>query len=55
MQPTFNLVADTMCRTTDLESTITHATDADEFTIISARPIDSCDNCPGVRTHRPAT
>lgn len=47
MQPTFNLVADTICRTAELGLTITDAADAGEFTVISARPIDSCDKCPG--------
>lgn len=47
MQPTFNPVADTICRTAELGLTITDAADAGEFTVISARPIDSCDKCPG--------
>lgn len=47
MQPTFNLVADTICRTAELGLTITNAADAGEFTVIHARPVKSCDKCPG--------
>lgn len=46
MQPTFNVVAETICRTAELGLTITDAADADEFTVISAHPIDSWDKCP---------
>ena len=47
MQLTFNLVADTICRTAELGLTITDAADAGEFTVINACPVEVCDKCPG--------
>lgn len=47
MQPTFNLVADTICRTAELGLTITNAADSGDFTVIHADPVTSSDLCPG--------
>ena len=39
MQPSGNLVADTICRTAEIGLTITGAADAGTFTIIDAAPV----------------
>ena len=52
MQPRGNLVADTICRTAEIGSTITKAADAATFTIIDAAPVaveGHCPDCPPTR------
>ena len=46
MQPTGNLVADTICRTAEIGLTITGAADAGNITIIDAAPVAVSDACP---------
>lgn len=46
MQPSGNLVADTICRTADIGLTITGAADAGTFTIIDAAPVAVEGHCP---------
>lgn len=45
MQPSGNLVADTICRTAEIGLTITGAADAGTFTIIDASPVAVHDTC----------
>ncbi|WP_394288495.1 hypothetical protein [Corynebacterium variabile] len=47
MQPTGNLIADTICRTAELGLSITNAADAGAVTIINAVPVvvDDRDCC----------
>ena len=53
MQPTGNLVADTICRTAEIGLTITGAADAGSITIIDAAPVAVSDACP--ECSRPGT
>ena len=46
MQPSGNLVADTICRTAEIGLTITGAADAGTFTIIDAAPVAVEGHCP---------
>ncbi|MBG9245148.1 ISL3 family transposase, partial [Corynebacterium belfantii] len=46
MKPTGNLVADTICRTTENGLAITGTADAGALTIIEATPIAVIDVCP---------
>lgn len=46
MQPSGNLVADTICRTAEIGLTITGAADAGTFTIIDAAPVAVEGRCP---------
>ena len=46
MQPTGNLVADTICRTAEIGLTITGAADAGTLTIIDAAPVTVDGLCP---------
>ncbi|AJE33820.1 transposase-like protein [Corynebacterium humireducens NBRC 106098 = DSM 45392] len=46
MQPTGNLVADTICRTAEIGLTITGAADAGAITIIDATPVVVTGLCP---------
>ena len=46
MQPTGNLVADTICRTAEIGLTITGAADAGNITIIDATPVSASNTCP---------
>lgn len=46
MQPSGNLVADTICRTAEIGLTITDAADAGTLTIIDATPVAVDDHCP---------
>lgn len=46
MQPTGNLIADTICRTAELGLSITNAADAGAVTIINAVPVAVDDTCP---------
>lgn len=46
MQPTGNLVADTICRTAEIGLTITGAADAGNITIIDATPVAVATTCP---------
>lgn len=46
MQPTGNLIADTICRTAELGLSITNAADAGAVTIINAVPVVVDDTCP---------
>ena len=46
MQPSGNLVADTICRTAEICLTITGASDAGTFTIIDAAPVAVEGHCP---------
>ncbi|GAB3649225.1 ISL3-like element IS31831 family transposase [Corynebacterium nasicanis] len=46
MQPSGNLVADTICRTAEIGLTITGAADAGPFTIIDATPVAVATTCP---------
>ena len=46
MQPSGNLVADTICRTAEIGLTITGAADAGSITIIDATPVAVDDSCP---------
>lgn len=49
MQPTSNLVADTICRTAEIGLTITGAADAGTLTIIDATPVAVATTCPECR------
>ncbi|WP_027020798.1 ISL3 family transposase [Corynebacterium sputi] len=53
MQPSGNLVADTICRTAEIGLTITGAADAGNITIIDAAPVAVSDACP--ECSRPGT
>ncbi|MFA1532368.1 hypothetical protein ACDL65_10100 [Corynebacterium belfantii] len=62
MKPTGNLVADTICRTTENGLAITCAADAGALTIIEATPVAVIDVCPdcgpvwqATRPHHPST
>ncbi len=46
MQPSGNLVADTICRTAEIGLTITGAADAGNITIIDATPVAVATTCP---------
>lgn len=46
MQPSGNLVADTICRTAEIGLTITGAADAGNITIIDATPVAVSNACP---------
>lgn len=46
MQPSGNLVADTICRTAEIGLTITGAADAGTLTIIDATPVAVATTCP---------
>ena len=46
MQPSGNLVADTICRTAEIGLTITGAADAGSITIIDATPVAVATTCP---------
>ena len=50
MNPTGNLVADTICRTAEIGLTITDAADVGALTIINASPVDISDTCPDCST-----
>lgn len=46
VQPSDNLDADTICRTVEIDLTITGAADAGTITIIDAAPVAVSDACP---------
>ena len=50
MNPTGNLVADTIGRTAEIGLTITDAADVGALTIINASPVDISDTCPDCST-----
>ena len=47
MQPTFNIVADTICRTAELGLTIDNAAEGGQFTHLFASPRSVTNACPG--------
>ena len=46
MQPSGNLVADTICRTAEIGLTITGAAETGNITIIDAAPVSACNTGP---------
>lgn len=55
MQPTGNLIADTICRTAELGVSIINAADACPVTIINAVPVavdNACPDCRALGTRR---